>query len=460
MKTVLACEAHVGCVKCSTVSESGKWLVTGGTDETIRIFDLNTRLEFGALHRHKGTISCVEFFADSHLLSGGEDGKIFLWSCDKWVCSSKLKGHEGSVLGLSVHPSGRVALSIGADKTLKLWDLTTGRLALSTDLDQVCRLVAWNPSGTSYVLVSDSSIAVYNTEGAMTRNIKPQSKVLSVSFITDILLGSGGEDGNVRVLDVESGECVQELTGHKTRIRGMAVCRQEETKTNQKGEVDSNDDDNDEFADEGEGDSEFDVSDDSDTTSPKNISTSKPIKTTGPLLASCSSDGKICMWGFQNKNGVMKMLTEPVHTAQNNNSRMTTMCSSKPLIKRSSTVRGESSSTKKKSDKHNSQLNAADADKQVSKKRKSDRGDVSTKGGKQNRREEKKVFDKKDKKPFEKKTVDEGKPDKRHPGTIGFFTKSDTKTKKRKTRRGGKKRREATQDPDVIAANMEMFQSR
>ena len=53
---------------------------------------------------------------------------------------------------------------------------------------------------------------------------------------------------------------------------------------------------------------------------------------------------------------------------------------------------------------------------------------------------------------------DEGRPDKKHPGTIGFFSKADSKEKKKKkTRRGGKKRREQAADPDVIAHQMEMY---
>jgi WD40 repeat protein len=37
---------------------------------------------------------------------------------------------------MAVHPSGKLALTAGADRTLRLWDLTTGRTAFRTRLPQ------------------------------------------------------------------------------------------------------------------------------------------------------------------------------------------------------------------------------------------------------------------------------------------------------------------------------------
>lgn len=45
-----------------------------------------------------------------------------------------LKGHSGRINSIDVHPSGKVALSVGKDKTLKMWDLMRGRGAASLAL--------------------------------------------------------------------------------------------------------------------------------------------------------------------------------------------------------------------------------------------------------------------------------------------------------------------------------------
>jgi len=41
-----------------------------------------------------GSISCLQFFKDTVLLSGGDDGLLCIWRVKDWSCMSKLKGHK------------------------------------------------------------------------------------------------------------------------------------------------------------------------------------------------------------------------------------------------------------------------------------------------------------------------------------------------------------------------------
>jgi WD40 repeat protein len=43
---------------------------------------------------------------------------------------------SGAIHCVSVHPSGRVALTVGADRTLRSWDLTVGGKLSATKLKQ------------------------------------------------------------------------------------------------------------------------------------------------------------------------------------------------------------------------------------------------------------------------------------------------------------------------------------
>ena len=44
--------------------------------------------------------------------------------------------HRGAVSAISVHPSGKMALSVGRDKTLRTWNLMTGKAAYITNIKQ------------------------------------------------------------------------------------------------------------------------------------------------------------------------------------------------------------------------------------------------------------------------------------------------------------------------------------
>jgi protein MAK11 len=179
---VFAFTPHQGSVRALAIphegNKAGQLLVSGGADEHIRLYDLRRRAETGELLYHKGTVTCLTFIGSTHLLSAGEDGIVCIWryvgaawnlcpsavdligdgssrSCailpdhewptfymlrcrvHDWSLLHILGGHKGPVNSLAVHPSGKLALSGGRDRTLRLWDLVNGRCAYIQRLE-VC----------------------------------------------------------------------------------------------------------------------------------------------------------------------------------------------------------------------------------------------------------------------------------------------------------------------------------
>jgi len=64
-----------GSIKC--LKKFGNLLVTGGYDEILRLYNINTKKEIGQLTGHTGTITCIEQFQRS-IITGSEDGLIKL----------------------------------------------------------------------------------------------------------------------------------------------------------------------------------------------------------------------------------------------------------------------------------------------------------------------------------------------------------------------------------------------
>lgn len=61
------------------------------------------------------------------LISASTDSSITLYRVRDWVLLRSLKGHKGRVNSVDAHPDGRVALSVGQDKMLRMWDLVAGK---------------------------------------------------------------------------------------------------------------------------------------------------------------------------------------------------------------------------------------------------------------------------------------------------------------------------------------------
>ncbi|KAI9297365.1 WD40 repeat-like protein, partial [Neoconidiobolus thromboides FSU 785] len=168
--------AHIGCIKSVNVGVS-RYLASGSTDEFIKLYDMKSRKELGSLQEHKGSITCLEFVGKNHLVSGSEDGTIMIWRTKDWEVLKTLKGHTGKIHSLSVHPTGKLALSVGSDKLMFLWNMMTGHKASSIRLPKVADAIQWNKKGDLYAVMYESFIEIYSTASS-----KPINRIESSSI--------------------------------------------------------------------------------------------------------------------------------------------------------------------------------------------------------------------------------------------------------------------------------------
>jgi len=217
-----SCATHSGCVKC--IDSFDNILVSGSTDESISLFDLNKRIESGSLIKHQGAITCIKLFKNTHLFSGSEDGTIGIWRTYDWQCQLILRGHKGSILSISIHPSGKLALSTSKDATLKMWNLLKGKSAFTIKLKSESEIIEWSPKGTSYALVTGSKITLHAiSNGQEVQSFQHEKHILSLKFVTDNILAAGGEDKIITLWNAITGEILQKIEGHTNRIKDLAI---------------------------------------------------------------------------------------------------------------------------------------------------------------------------------------------------------------------------------------------
>ncbi|KAM4688691.1 p21-activated protein kinase-interacting protein 1 [Discoglossus pictus] len=213
---------HAHTASLSVVAVNNRFVATGSKDETIQIYDMKKKTEHGVLLHHNGTITCMEFHGNTHLLSGAEDGLICVWNTKKWECQTTLRAHKGHVLSLSIHPSGKLALSVGTDKTLRTWNLVEGRSAFIKNIKQNAHIVQWSPNGEKYIVVIHNKIDVYQLETAsVIGTIDNPRRIASARFITDSLLAVAGDEEVIRLYDTDSQKCLCEFKAHENRVKSL-----------------------------------------------------------------------------------------------------------------------------------------------------------------------------------------------------------------------------------------------
>ena len=229
---------HTAAVRCVEFSKDGKRLLSGGHDNSVKIWGVDSGRSLKTLRGHGKWIRACAFSSDGlWAFSGGYDKTAKLWSIDGYEEERVLRGrvfdgHRDALLGASLSADGRFVLTASRDRRAKKWDADTGVEELTFEeghlylasvarfFDNDLKLLTAAVDNTARIWDVASGVQLARLDGTGQRG------VACVSPDNQWVL-TGGENGAVQIWSVAEAvrdksapklKSVRVLAGHKYDI--------------------------------------------------------------------------------------------------------------------------------------------------------------------------------------------------------------------------------------------------
>ena len=118
-------DAHEKAIQSINFSPNGKLLVSGSSDDTVRIWRVDTGKRELEIKAEQEGITAVSYTPTGNLIvSAGRDKTVKVWKARSGFQHGRLWGHAGEVLCLAFNKDGSRLASGGRDSLIALWDLS------------------------------------------------------------------------------------------------------------------------------------------------------------------------------------------------------------------------------------------------------------------------------------------------------------------------------------------------
>jgi WD40 repeat protein len=172
------------------------------------------------LRSHNGPIFSLAISPDGNtFVSGSEDRTIKRWNLKTGKLLHTFFGHLGSVVSVAISSTGNTLVSGSHDKTVRVWDVETGTLISTlTGGEKWVKAVAISPNSHTIASGNEDRIITFwqlKPEKFLRALFGHQESIEAIAFSSNgALFASSGEDTSIKLWN-KTGQLIRTLQGHR-----------------------------------------------------------------------------------------------------------------------------------------------------------------------------------------------------------------------------------------------------
>ncbi len=180
---------HQESINAMALSPNEKYLLTGGGDRLLKIWDIKTGKELKTIKGHEREIEAVNFSSDGkYFISASDDNRVIkIWITESGRLIRNIKyTHRTSINAITFSPDNKYIYSCGWDMKVKKWDFKTGK-----------------------------ELMIYNGH---------THQVMDIKFLPDpSYFVTAGKDGLIILWNADKPEPVKVIEAHDEEITGIDI---------------------------------------------------------------------------------------------------------------------------------------------------------------------------------------------------------------------------------------------
>lgn len=207
---------HGSYVKAVAISPDSRFVLSGSSDNTMKLWELETGECLHTFEGHTGDVEAVVFSPEGrYVVSGSRDKTIKLWDIGEGECLRTFTGHELDVGSVAFSSDGRYILSGSNDRTMRVWNAVSKECIRIFNTDGWASRVMFDEGGRSAICLSGYTLNIWNIASGICRKskIEKERNTWVVGFNMEQRCLIRGGHNMFKLNDLSSGECKQTFDG-------------------------------------------------------------------------------------------------------------------------------------------------------------------------------------------------------------------------------------------------------